>query len=57
ANKGIYPRLLRIAFDFYSIPFIVDDCKRSFSSAKLTLSSQRHCLVADSINIIETIKF
>ena len=46
-----------MVFDFYSIPVMVDDCKRSFSGAKLTVISQKYSLAIETLNLIESVKF
>ena len=46
-----------MVFNYYSIPFIVNDYKRSFSGAKLTIDGQRLSLKAITLNYIESLKF
>ncbi|KAK3352096.1 hypothetical protein B0H65DRAFT_418453, partial [Neurospora tetraspora] len=53
----LYPRLLRIIFDYYSIPAIVNHYKRSFNSIKLIVDNLKYSFSVESINIIESLKF
>ena len=40
-NKGIFPRLSKLALDIFAISAMASDCERAFSSAKLAMTSQR----------------
>ena len=55
-NAGRFPRLSTIAFDLLSIPAMSSECERVFSRAKLTITTQRHSLQDDAINMLECLK-
>ncbi|KAF6782558.1 transposase-like protein [Colletotrichum sojae] len=40
-HRETYPQLSQFALDVFAIPAMAADCERAFSSAKLTLTSQR----------------
>lgn len=52
-NKDRFPTLFTMAMDLLSIPPMSTHCERSFSRAGLTISSQRHSLEADTINVYQ----
>lgn len=55
-HKGSFPRLSRFALDILAIPAMADDCKRAFSTAKLTITSQRHSLKEVMIEMLQLMK-
>ena len=52
----IFSRLIKITFNLLSIPAITAKCKRVFSQAKLTVSSQRNAINNVSLKTIQYIK-
>lgn len=51
-----FPRLARMAYDVLSAPTSSAECERIFSLAKLIVSSQRHKLSAEMINVLQCLK-
>jgi hypothetical protein len=45
-----------MALDVFAIPAMAADCERSFSIAKLTLSSQRHAIKWETIEMLQMLK-
>jgi hypothetical protein len=55
-HKASFPTVHRLALDILAIPAMAADCERSFSQAKLTLTSQRLSMSADLIERIQCTK-
>jgi len=55
-HQSQYPRLSRLALDILAIPAMASDCERSFSLAKLTITSQRHRLQASTVEMLQLMK-
>ena len=55
-HKGSFPRLSMFALDILAIPAMADDCERAFSTAKLTITSQRHSLKEAMIEMLQLMK-
>jgi hypothetical protein len=51
------PKLARMAFDILSIPATSCEVERVFSRSKLVLSSQRHALKDDTIELLVCLKY
>jgi hypothetical protein len=56
SNKARFPKLSQMALDILAIPAMAADCERSFSIAKLTLSSQRHAMKWETIEMLQMLK-
>jgi hypothetical protein len=56
SNKAQFPKLSQMALDVLAIPAMAADCERSFSIAKLTLSSQRHAMKWETIEMLQMLK-
>lgn len=55
-HKATFPTVHRLALDVLAIPAMAADCERSFSQAKLTLTSQRLSMSADLVERIQCTK-
>lgn len=55
-HKEAFPRLSRFALDILAIPAMADDCERAFSTAKLTITSQRHSLKEIMVERLQLMK-
>lgn len=55
-RQAQYPRLSKLALDVFAIPAMASDCERAFSAAKLTLTSQRLSMKAESIERLQLTK-
>ncbi len=55
-HQDEYPRLSRFALDILAIPAMAVDPERTFSTAKLTITSQRHCLHPDVVEEIQCMR-
>jgi hypothetical protein len=55
-HRSAFPRLSSFALDVLAIPAMATDCKRAFSLAKLTITSQRHSMIGPSIEALQLIK-
>lgn len=56
SNKAQLLKLSQMALDVLAIPAMAADCERSFSIAKLTLSSQRHAMKWETIEMLQMLK-
>ncbi|EAQ91955.1 hypothetical protein CHGG_00190 [Chaetomium globosum CBS 148.51] len=56
SNKAQFPKLSQMALDILAIPAMAADCERSFSIARLTLSSQRHAMKWETIEMLQMLK-
>ena len=55
-NRDIFPRLSRLALDIFAIPAMASDCERAFSSAKLTMTSQRIRMSDLTLEVLQLLK-
>jgi hypothetical protein len=55
-HRSSFPRLSRFALDILAIPAMADNCERAFSTAKLTITSQRHSLKESMIETLQLMK-
>ncbi|KZL66453.1 transposase-like protein [Colletotrichum incanum] len=55
-HRETYPILSKLALDILAIPAMAADCERAFSSAGLTLSSQRLSMRPQTVERIQLIK-
>lgn len=51
-----FPRLSALALDILAIPAMAADCERSFSIAKLSVSSQRHSMNPETLEMLQLLK-
>jgi hypothetical protein len=51
-----FPTLYRLALDIWAIPAMAAACERTFSLAKLTLTSQRHAMTTETLEELQCIK-
>lgn len=56
SQRSILPTVSQLALDILAIPAMSADCERAFSLAKLTLTSQRHRMVAETLEEIQCLK-
>jgi hypothetical protein len=56
AHQGPFPMLSQLALDILAIPAMATDCERSFSLAKLTLTSQRLSMSAATLERLQCLK-
>jgi hypothetical protein len=49
ARQGQFPTVSQLALDILAIPAMATDCERSFSLAKLTWTSQRLSMTAETL--------
>ena len=52
-RKPRFPTLAQLALDLWAIPAMADDCERTFSQAKLSITSQRGSM---SVKVLEEIQ-
>ncbi|KJZ68419.1 hypothetical protein HIM_12196 [Hirsutella minnesotensis 3608] len=55
-HKHTFPTLSSFALDVFAIPAMATDCERQFSLAKLTLTSQRLAMGADTLEQVHCLK-
>jgi len=55
-RRAEFPRLSRLALDILAIPAMAADCERVFSIAKLMITSQRHRLQDQTIEMMQLLK-
>lgn len=55
-HKSSFPSLSSFALDVFAIPAMASDCERQFSLAKLTLTSQRLSMSADTLERVQCVK-
>lgn len=55
-HKCSFPSLSSFALDVFAIPAMASDCERQFSLAKLTLTSQRLSMSADTLERVQCVK-
>jgi hypothetical protein len=55
-HREAFPRLAALALDLLAVPAMASDCERSFSLGKLSVSSQRHSLTEETIELIQLMK-
>ncbi|KAF6782650.1 transposase-like protein [Colletotrichum musicola] len=55
-HQSTYPILSKLALDVFSIPAMAADCERAFSTAKLTLTSQRHSIQPQTMGQLQLTK-
>lgn len=56
AHQGRFPVLSQLALDILGIPAMATDCERSFSLAKLALTSQRLSMSAETLERLQCLK-
>lgn len=56
AHRSSFPVLSQLALDILAIPAMATDCERSFSQAKLTLTSQRLSMSAETLEALQCLK-
>jgi hypothetical protein len=56
AHQGSFPVLSQLALDVFAIPAMVTDCERSFSLAKLSLTSQRLSMSLMTLEALKCLK-
>ncbi|KAJ3454567.1 hypothetical protein MRS44_013167 [Fusarium solani] len=56
ARQGQFPMVSQLALDILAIPAMATDCERSFSLAKLTLTSQRLSMTAETLEKLQCLK-
>ncbi|KAF5484195.1 putative AC transposase [Colletotrichum fructicola] len=52
-HSETFPALSRLALDVFAVPAMAADCERAFSTAKLTLTSQRLSMVPGTIETLQ----
>lgn len=55
-HKTAFPLLSQMAIDVLSIPAMSAACERVFSQGKLTITSQRHCMRAATLELLLCLK-
>ncbi|KAF5482734.1 putative AC transposase [Colletotrichum fructicola] len=55
-HSETFPALSRLALDVFAVPAMAADCERAFSTAKLTLTSQRLSMVPGTIETLQLSK-
>ncbi|PWI64318.1 hypothetical protein PCL_11289 [Purpureocillium lilacinum] len=55
-HTSSFPSLSSFALDVFAIPAMASDCERQFSLAKLTLTSQRLSMSADTLERVQCLK-
>ncbi|KAK7583457.1 hypothetical protein V3481_012745 [Fusarium oxysporum f. sp. vasinfectum] len=55
-HRASFPSLSSFALDVFAIPAMASDCERQFSLAKLTLTSQRLSMGADTLEHVQCLK-
>ncbi|KAJ3453164.1 hypothetical protein MRS44_018819 [Fusarium solani] len=56
ARQGQFPMVSQLALDILAIPAMATDCERSFSLAKLTLTSQRLSMTMETLGKLQCLK-
>ena len=56
AHQGSFPVLSQLALDIFAIPAMATDCERSFSLAKLSLTSQRLSMSSTTLEMLQCLK-
>ncbi|EXK25883.1 hypothetical protein FOMG_17497 [Fusarium oxysporum f. sp. melonis 26406] len=56
ARQGQFPMVSQLALDILAIPAMATDCERSFSLAKLTLTSQRLSMSTETLEKLQCLK-
>jgi hypothetical protein len=56
ARQAQFPMVSQLALDILAIPAMVTDCERSFSLAKLTLTSQRLSMTSETLEKLQCLK-
>jgi hypothetical protein len=56
AHQGQFPMISQSALDILAIPAMATDCERSFSLAKLTLTSQRLSMTTETLEKLQCLK-
>ena len=56
ARQGQFPMVSQLALDTLAIPAMATDCERSFSLAKLTLTSQRLSMTTETLEKLQCLK-
>jgi hypothetical protein len=51
-----FPTLGQLALDIWAIPAMATECERRFSTAKLSVTSQRHSMSPELLNEIQCLK-
>ncbi|TQW01722.1 hypothetical protein IF2G_10704 [Cordyceps javanica] len=55
-HQGSFPVLSQLALDVIAIPAMATDCERSFSLAKLSLTSQRLSMSSTTLEALQCVK-
>ncbi|KAJ0129511.1 Uncharacterized protein HZ326_27397 [Fusarium oxysporum f. sp. albedinis] len=55
-HRASFPSLSSFALDVFAIPAMASDCERRFSLVKLTLTSQRLSMGADTLEHVQCLK-
>jgi hypothetical protein len=55
-RRGQFPMVSQLALDILAIPAMATDCERSFSLAKLTLTSQRLSMTTETLEKLQCLK-
>ncbi|KNB18731.1 hypothetical protein FOXG_22350 [Fusarium oxysporum f. sp. lycopersici 4287] len=55
-RRGQFPMVSQLALDILAIPAMATDCERSFSLAKLTLTSQRLSMATETLEKLQCLK-
>jgi hypothetical protein len=56
AHQGQFPTVSQLALDILAIPAMATDCERSFSLAKLTVTSQRLSMTTETLEKLQCLK-
>ena len=56
AHQGQFPMISQLALDILAIPAMATDCERSFSLAKLTLTTQRLSMTTETLEKLQCLK-
>ncbi|ENH63582.1 Putative AC transposase, partial [Fusarium oxysporum f. sp. cubense race 1] len=56
AHQGQFPMISQLALDMLAIPAMATDCERSFSLAKLTLTTQRLSMTTETLEKLQCLK-
>jgi len=51
-----FPGLSKLALDIWAIPAMASECERTFSAAKLTITSQRNSLTIETLEKFQCLK-
>jgi hypothetical protein len=55
-HQGQFPMISQLALDILAIPAMATDCERSFSLAKLTLTTQRLSMTTETLEKLQCLK-